>query len=444
MDTPTVGLEIVIILALILANGVFAMTEMAIVSSRKARLEKRADSGDAGARAALDLAEEPTPLLSTIQIGITLIGILTGTFGGATLTSLLAPQLKAIPFIGDHSEGVALLIVISIITYLSLIIGELVPKKLALNNPEPIAAVLARPMRAFSKLMSPVVSFLSYSTNFVLRLIGVKPSLEPPVTEDEIRILIEQGTEAGTFEKTEQDMVDKIFRLGDLRAYSLMTPRTQMTWLDLEEPLEYNLQIINDSSHTRFPVAKGSLDDFVGIIYTNDLLVSSIESDKLNLETAVRTPMFIPKSMKAFKILEAIKQSGTHEAVVLDEFGGVVGFITLHDILSEIIGDISQNDEPDEAQITQREDGSWLVDGLFPIDEFKEAFDVDELPDEDRDHYQTVGGFVISYLGYIPSASENFEWNGFRFEIMDMDRVRVDKVLISKVSPNKADPMCAE
>ncbi|GBG56534.1 hypothetical protein SPFL3102_00337 [Sporomusaceae bacterium FL31] len=435
MDTPSVGLEIAIILALIIANGIFAMTEMAIVSSRKARLEKRADSGDAGAKAALELAEEPTPLLSTIQIGITLIGILTGTFGGATLSQMLAPQLKAIPFISEHSDAAALLIVISVITYLSLILGELVPKKLALNNPEPIAALIARPMRTFSKIASPIVNFLSYSTNFTLSMLGVKPSQEPPVTEDEIRILIEQGTEAGTFEKTEQDMVEKIFRLGDLKAYAIMTPRTQMIWLDLEDPIELNLQIINDSSHTRFPVAKGSLDDFVGIIYTSDLLVSSLESKRLNLETAIRTPMFIPKSMKAFKILEAFKQSGTHEAVVLDEFGGVVGFITLHDILSEIIGDIGLADEPDDIQITQRDDGSWLVDGLLPIDEFKETFDVDELPDEDRDHFQTLGGFIISYLGYIPTTSEKFDWNGFRFEIVDMDRVRVDKVLITKIPP---------
>lgn len=436
MDTPSVGLEIAIILALIIANGIFAMTEMAIVSSRKARLEKRADSGDAGAKAALELAEEPTPLLSTIQIGITLIGILTGTFGGATLSQMLAPQLKSVPFISEHSDAAALLIVISVITYLSLILGELVPKKLALNNPEPIAALIARPMRTFSKLASPIVNFLSYSTNFTLSILGVKPSQEPPVTEDEIRILIEQGTEAGTFEKTEQDMVEKIFRLGDLKAYAIMTPRTQMIWLDLEDPIELNLQIINDSSHTRFPVAKGSLDDFVGIIYTSDLLVSSLESKRLNLETAIRTPMFIPKSMKAFKILEAFKQSGTHEAVVLDEFGGVVGFITLHDILSEIIGDIGLADEPDDIQITQRDDGSWLVDGLLPIDEFKETFDVDELPDEDRDHFQTLGGFIISFLGYIPTTSEKFDWNGFRFEIVDMDRVRVDKILITKIPPD--------
>lgn len=433
MDTPSVGLEITIILMLILANGIFAMTEMAIVSSRKARLEKQADSGDTGARIALELAAEPTPLLSTIQIGITLIGILTGAFGGAALSKSLAPQLQSIPVIGSYSEAVSLFIVISSITYLSLILGELVPKRLALNNPEPIAALLARPMRTFARLASPLVKFLSSSTKLALRTLGVKPSQEPPVTEDEIRILIEQGTEAGTFEKTEQDMVEKIFRLGDQRAYSIMTPRTQMVWLDLEEPFELNLQIIKDSSHTRFPAAKGNLDDFSGIIYIKDLLSANLNAS-LDIESLVRTPMFIPKSMKAFKILETFKQTGTHEAVVLDEFGGVIGFITLHDILSEIVGDISPDTELEDVQIIQRDDGTWLVDGLLPVEDFKEVFDIDELPDEARDHYQTVGGFVTSYLGYIPAASESFEWNDLRFEIMDMDRVRVDKILVTRLA----------
>lgn len=438
MDTPSLGLEIAIILSLIVANGIFAMTEMAIVSSRKARLEKQADAGNAGARVALELAAEPTPLLSTIQIGITLIGILTGTFGGATLSKMLAPELQFIPMLGTHSEAVALFIVISLITYLTLILGELVPKRLALNNPEPIAALLARPMRTFARITAPLVSFLSFSTQFTLSVLGIKPSQEPPVTEDEIRILIEQGTEAGTFEKTEQDMVEKIFRLGDQRAYSIMTPRTQMIWLDLEEPFELNFQIIRDSAHTRFPAARGNLDDFAGIIYTKDLLSSSLNSSQFRLEALVRTPMFIPKSMKAFKILETFKQTGTHEAVVLDEFGGVIGFITLHDILSEIVGDISLDAELDDIQLIQRDDGSWLVDGLLPVDDFKEAFSIDELPDEDRDHYQTVGGFVTSYLGYIPTASEKFTWNDLCFEIMDMDRVRVDKILVTRTSIDSA------
>ncbi|MGI6091653.1 MAG: hemolysin family protein [Negativicutes bacterium] len=436
MDTPSASMEIAIILVLIVANGIFALTEMAVVSSRKTRLEQRAEEGDAGSKLALELAEEPTPLLSTIQVGITLIGILTGTFGGATLSKVLSEELKVIPAIAAHSEAISLAIVVTAITYLTLIFGELVPKRIALNNPEPIAATLAGPMHTFSKISAPVVHFLSSSTDMVMRFLGIKQTAEAPVTEDEIRILLEQGTEAGAFEKAEQDMVDKVFRLSDLRAYSLMTPRTRMVWIDLEDSLENNQQIIYESGHSRFPVAIGSLDNFQGIIYTKDLLSRCLEGEPLDFENSIKSPLYIPKSMKAFKVLELFKQTGVHEAVVLDEFGGVVGFITLHDIMEEIIGDMpSVDDEDEEPQIIERQDGTWLADGLISIEDFKDKFDIEELPEEDRDHFNTLGGFVVSYLGHIPTASESFVWDEFRFEVVDMDRVRVDKVLISRVPP---------
>lgn len=433
MDTVSLGFEVVVILVLIIANGIFAMTEMAIVSSRKARLEKLADEGDDGARVALSLAEEPTPMLSAIQIGITLIGILTGTFGGASLSKPLAEELRKIAFTAPYADGISLALVVTIITYVSLIIGELVPKRLALNSPEPIATMMARPMAMFSRIAAPVVAFLSFSTNSVVRLLGIKESDEPPVTEDEIRILMEQGTEAGTFERAEQDMVHRVFELGDMRASSLMTPRTQMVWLDLEDSLENNLDIIIESGHTRFPVAKGSLDEFVGIVYSNDILSRNLNRQPIHLEELAHSPVYVPRSMKALKTLEVFKQSGAHEAVVLDEFGGVEGFITLHDILEHIIGEIPLADEEGEPQIIQRDDGSFLVDGLFSVSDFKEFFEVDKLPDEDRDHFQTLGGFVTSYLGHIPAAGEKFDWSGLRIEIIDMDRVRVDKVLITKL-----------
>lgn len=441
MDTPSASMEIAIILVLIVANGIFALTEMAVVSSRKARLEKRAEEGDAGSKLALELAEEPTPLLSTIQVGITLIGILTGTFGGASLSKVLSEQLKIIPVFAAHSDAISLAIVVTAITYLTLIFGELVPKRIALNNPEPIAAVLAGPMRTFSKIATPVVHFLSSSTDMVMRFLGIKQTAESPVTEDEIRILIEQGTEAGAFEKAEQDMVDKVFRLSDLRAYSLMTPRTRMVWVDLEDTPENNQQVIYESGHSRFPVATGSLDNFHGIIYSKDLLSSCLEGKALDFENSIKSPLYIPKSMKAFKVLELFKQTGMHEAIVLDEFGGVVGFITLHDIMEEIIGDMpSIDDEDEEPQIVERQDGTWLVDGLIAIEEFKEKFDIEELPEEDRDHFHTLGGFVVSYLGHIPTASEHFVWGEFRFEVVDMDRVRVDKVLITRI-PSDEEPL---
>lgn len=446
LDTQSIGSQMALILILIVINGLFAMTEIAIVSSRKTRLEKRANEGDLGAKAALQLAEEPNQLLSTIQVGITLIGIFNGAFGGAVLAGYLAEYLRMVPMLAPYSDALSLALVVTVITYLSLILGELVPKRLALNNPEPIAARVARPMRMFARLASPLVYVLSASTDLVLRLLRVRPSSEPAVTEEEINILIEQGTEAGTFEKTEQDMVQRIFRLGDQRVDDLMTPRNQMVWLDTEDSVQVTIKIITESAHSRFPVARGGLDDLVGIVYTRDLLFDNLvglvcgekesfdpEGPPIDLEKCIRTPLYVPKSMRAFKVLELFKQSGRHEALVLDEYGGILGLVTLHDILEEIVGDMPLIDESDEPMAIQREDGSWLLDGMLPIDDFKDLFNLDELPQEDDDDYRTLGGFANSYLGHIPHAAESFEWGRLRFEIVDMDRVRVDKVLVTEM-----------
>jgi putative hemolysin len=428
-----VSLEIAIIFLLIIANGLFVLTEMSVTESRKNKLEKLADTGDTGARFALNIVDEPTRVLSAMQIGITLMGILIGTLAGEKLAPVLGFYLKKVPYFSTYADMAALLIIVISITYLTLVIGELVPKKIAINEPESILSKLAISLNFLEKLTQPFVSFLSFSTNFTLLFIGINPNKETTVTEDEVRTLIEQGTEEGTFEKTEQDMVDKIFRLSDQKAYALMTPRTQMVWLDLEESLEENLAIINENPDTIFPVAKDSLDEFVGILYTKDLLKLALTGEPIDLEKCIHTPMFIPKSMPSFKVLENFQESGNHQAIVLDEFGGVIGFITMKDIVSEVLGDISLSEDPEPLQIIKRDDNSWLVDGLLPIDEFKDHFDLDELPDEDRDHYQTMGGFITSYLDYIPVAAENFIWNGFKFEIVDMDRVRVDKILVTKL-----------
>lgn len=433
METSSVTLEVTVIILLVLANGLFALTEMAIVSSRKPRLEKMANEGSAGAKAALELADDPTQLLSTIQVGITLIGILTGTFGGATLSRVVAAWLNQVPLLAPYSDSISLAFVVAAITYVSLIVGELVPKRVALSNPEPLAAFVARPMRAFSRLATPVVYFLSTSTNLVMRVLGIRPSEELPVTEEEIKILIEQGTEAGAFEKAEQDMVQRVFRFGDLRVYDLMTPRTQMTWLDLEDTPEENIKIITESGYSRFPVVRGNLDEVVGVVYTSDILVSCLAGKPIDLEACIRRPLFVPRSMRAFRALEMFKQQGVHEAVVLDEFGGVLGFVTLHDLLEAIIGDMPLADDAEEPMAVQRDDGSWLVDGMMPVEDFKEMFGIDELPEEERDHFHTVGGFVISYLGHIPAVSEQFAWGRLRIEIIDMDRVRVDKILVTVV-----------
>lgn len=428
---PSMGIEILIILILIIANGVFALTEIAIVSSRKPRLEKYAADGSSGAKAALELANDPTPLLSTVQVGITLIGIFTGAYGGATIAQGLTEYLKSLSFVGPYAATVSMAVVVAVITYVSLIIGELVPKRVALNNPEPIAIVIARPMRFLSKIFLPMVKLLSISTEFVLKAAGVTKPADAGVTEDEIKIMIAEGTLMGTFEETEKDIVDRVFRLGDMRAAALMTPRTQIDWLDLERDNEYLWNIITESPHSKLPVARGSLDEIVGIVYVKDLL-SNRNANKLPIEENIEQPLFVPRSLRAFKLLEQFQQSGTHVAFVMDEFGGTMGLVTLHDILEHLVGELPEEDE-EEKSIVKRDENSWLIDGLLPIDEFKDFFDLEEMPGEDKDHFQTLGGFVTSFLGYMPKTGETFEWAGLKFEIVDMDRMRIDKVIVTKL-----------
>lgn len=431
MDTPSIGTEVIIILILIFANGLFALTEMSIVSSRKSRLESMASNGSKGAYAALKLAEEPTPLLSAVQIGITLIGILTGAFGGAKISNYLASILNNIPLLRSYSDAISFTIVVGIITYLSLIVGELVPKKLALNNPEPIAAFVARPMSAFVRLNRPLVHLLSVSTTMVMKLLRAKPPEDPPVTEEEVRVLIGQGAQHGVFEKSEHDMLEKIFILGDMRVGALMTPRTQIKWLDLEDNDQYNLRIIRNTNHLFIPIARGNLDDIVGIVYSNEILANYNPGKPLHLESAARQPLYIPKNTPALKALEKFKETGIYVALIVDEYGGISGLISLYDIVEHIVGDITHLGESEEPDIIAREDGSWLVDGMLPAEELKDLLNIDHLPGEERGYFQTLGGFIVSYLGRIPNTADKFDWNGYNFEIVDMDKARVDKVLIT-------------
>lgn len=423
-------LEIVFIILLILLNGVFSMSEMAIVSARKVRLQQLANQGNIEARRALELADSPNQFFSTVQIGITLIGTLAGAFGGATLAEKLAVQLKLIPFLAVNADAIALFLVVLLITYLSLVLGELVPKRLALNNPERIATGVASPMRFLAKFAAPAVHLLSASTDLVLRILGIGPTTEPEVTEEEIKILIEQGTEAGTFEEAEQDMLNRVFRLGDRRVSALMTPRPDIVWLDLDDSAEANRRVITESAHSRFPVCQGELDNVLGIIQVNELLAQCLSGKPLDLTTSLQRPLYVPESTPGLKILELFKQSGTHIAIVVDEYGVIQGLVTLNDILEEIVGDIPSIDEMDEPQAVQREDGSWLLDGMLSVEEFFELFEIEELPKEQRGNYHTMGGFVVNHLGRIPTAADHFEWRNMRFEVMDMDGNRVDKVLV--------------
>ncbi len=425
------------ILLLIIANGVFAMSEMAIVSARRMRLEQRAADGDRASQAALDLVNNPNRFLSTVQVAITLIGILAGALGGATLATPLANLLGQVEPLVPYAGGIALAVVVLTTTYLSLVIGELAPKRVALNDPERIARAVAQPMRLLSTLATPLVHLLTASTDLVLHVMGVQPSEEPPVTEEEIRGLFAQGTEAGIFERAEQQLVERVLLLDDRRVSALMTPRPEMTWLDLEAPTEETTRIVIESPYSRFPVARGSLDDLVGEVHAKDMLSHILKGHPFEIEPNVQTPLYVPEVMAALQVLEAFKQSGRPTALVVDEYGSVAGLITLTDILEAIVGDIPSVGEKEEPKIVQREDGTWLVDGMLPIDEFRELFDLDELPGEEQGLYQTLAGFVTSHLGHIPVPADYFEWGGLRFEVMDMDGNRVDKVL---VAPGSGEP----
>jgi len=423
----SVGTEIFIILLFIVINGVFVMSEMAIASSRQARLQQRINDGDKRADAALKLNQEPNMFLATVQIGITLISVLTGAVGGATFAEPLGKILALIPIsiFSRYSESIALGIVVVSITTVSIVVGELLPKRIALHNPELIASTLAGPMIFVSKVFTPLVWLFSRFTDGLLRLLGIKPGTEPPVTEEEIHLLIDQGTQAGVFEESEQDMVQGIFSLGNQRIYSLMTPRTDIIYLDITDTVEDIRTTIAESEFSRFPVRQDSLDTILGIVKARDLLVRSLSGGEIRLKELLKPAFFIPETMFAARALEVFKEKGTELLLVIDEFGGLQGLLTINDVLEEIVGQI----EMEEPQATQRQDGSWLLDGMLEVDEFKEIFKVKALPHEDE--YETLSGFVMVSLGRVPQSTDQFEWNGLRFEVMDMDGRRVDKVLVT-------------
>jgi putative hemolysin len=432
--------EIVVIVLLVAVNGLFAMTEMALVASRRARLQHQAEEGSAGAQAALELADSPNRFLSTIQIGITLVGVLAGAFGGATLAARLTSWFQSVPWLAEYAALAGFGVVVFAITYLSLVVGELVPKRIALTHAEAIAAALAPAMRTLSKASSPVVFLLGLSTDLVLRAFGFKPTGEPPVTEDEVKRMIEQGTQVGVFEPSEQEMVERVFRLGDRNASVLMTPRPEVVWLDPDEPAEEIHRKLTANTHTHYPVAEGQIDRVIGLVNAKDLLSQNLDCRPIDLRAALRPALFVPESMSALDVLERFKKKRARVAIVIDEHGGFQGLVTTGDILEAIVGDIPMPDESEEADVIRREDGSWLIDGKLLADELKEVLDVDELPFDDERLYETLGGLVMAALGRIPTSGEYFDWAGFRFEVVDMDGHRVDKVLIRRVDPHAVHP----
>ena len=426
--------QIFLLLTLIIINGLFSMTEMAVVATRRARLQTCLENGDRRAQTVLDLLDNPNDFFSTIQIAISLIGVITGAIGAQTFSHYLADTLAKVSFLKGIAQPLSVLLISVIITYISLVIGELIPKRIATNNPEKISMAMCGPVKVLASIFRPIVRILSFSTEAGLKLMGIKENEENTVSEDEIKVMIEQGKQDGVFEENEQDIVESVFRMSDRTVDALMTPRTELPWIDLEEPLEESLKEIAESTYHYFPLVRGNPDDVIGVISSKALLDAYIRGETLDLEKIAEPPLFVPESKPALSLLDDLKASESNFAVVLDEYGGFSGMITPYDLLNELVGDVTNiGDEPnDEDDILVRDDGSWSFDGMVDIEEFKETIGVRELPDEDRVGYQTLAGFILSYRGAIPSIGDNFDWNGFHFEIADMDGLRIDRVIVKK------------
>jgi putative hemolysin len=430
--------DILIIIGLILINGLFAMSEIAVVSSKRLRLQKMAENGSRGAKAAIDLAESPSRFLSTIQVGITLIGIFNGAFGEAALVDRLEPYLAAVPGVGAYSREVALGIVVIGITFSSLILGELVPKRIAMQYPEAVASLIAAPMQWLSRIMGPFVKILTLTTDFALRLLGLHNKKEDVITEEEIAGMLKEGTAAGVFEKTEHEIVSRALRLDDQPVAALMTPRMDVHYIDLDDSLEANMLKIADSPYNRFPVCKGDLSHIIGVVHSGHLFEQSIRNQPIDIAAAVQPPLFVPETISAMKLLENLKQSRVEIALIIDEYGEFEGIVTLSDLLGALVGDMAVIDEEQEADAVQREDGSWLIDGGISFDRFRDLLETDvRFPEEASGNYHTLAGFVMTFLGHIPKISEHFEWENYRIEVMDMDRNRIDKLLVSKRDINE-------
>ena len=436
-----IGIEILIVVILIILNGLFSMTELAIINARKGLLEEKAEAGNRGARMAIELAEDPNEMFSTIQIGITLISIVTGLYSGATFSDPMATYIKEhILWLADYADTVSPIFIVSLTTYLSLVIGELVPKRLAYNSPESIAIMMAIPMKYFATITKPFVALLSMSTTVLLKVLGVKHKEEAPVTESEINKMLVQGVELGAYEEEEPVLVENIFRLADLDASDIMTPRTQLTWIDINASDEDILETIMECNEHRIPVGDDSLDELKGLVSSVDVLAQQMKEShrpmKDILAYCMRKPVLVPESLSLMKVLSTFREEGTHEAIVLDEYGGMSGMITFHDIMEEIVGLMPSGEEEkkeEENRIVQQDDGSYLVDGLISIEELKEYFEVDELlPGEEDDLYKTLGGFVTYLIGRIPKEANRCHYGPLQFEVMDMDNTRVDKVMVTR------------
>ncbi|WP_207460283.1 hemolysin family protein [Azospirillum sp. SYSU D00513] len=432
------GFEIAIVFALMLLNGVFAMSELAVVSSRRARLQQMAEQGSAGARTALRMVEDPSRFLSTVQIGITMVGVVAGAFGGATLGDRLGAWLEEIPALAGYGRGIGVGSVLVAITYLSIVLGELIPKRIALKDPERIAAAVARPMRALSRIAAPFVWLLGISTDALLRLLGLHGEREATVTEEEVRSMITEGTEAGVFAPEEKKMIDGVLRLADRSVRSIMTPRPDVIWLDANDSQDALLEEIKEGAHSRYPACRGELDELLGVVHTRDLLGLAFQGKPLDLAASATKPLVVHDGTPILKLLELMKRSGMHMAVVVDEYGSIEGVVTITDILETIAGDLPEVGEEPESAAVRREDGSWLIEGWMPVDEFEDTVGIKGV--KNSGDFHTVAGYVLNCIGHIPTAGETFERDGIRYEVVDMDGRRIDKVLVMPVPAAAEEP----
>jgi putative hemolysin len=419
--------ELGIILALVVANGVFVMAEIAVVSARKARLIHRAESGDRRAQEAIDLIGAPADFLATVQIGITLIGILAGALGGATLSAKLAAAMAPLPWIGAYSQPVGFALVVLLIAYLSLVVGELVPKHLAMVSPEAIAMWAVKPMRLLSRVTSPVVRLLTSSTDLVLRALAIEASSRPFTSEDEIRILVEQGARSGLFETSERTMIENVFHLGDRRIGSFMVPRASIVWLDLDDSPGELARKLAEHRCSRYPVASETLDQTIGVVETSDILPAVMRGDRIDLKKLCLEPLFVPESFTALKVLEIFK-NGPHLALVVGEHGAVQGLVTVNDILESLVGEMREAGDVVDDRIVPLSGGGWLFDGRLPMDEFRSLLKIDAGVEEEDS--ATLGGFVMARLGRVPTVGDQFGWQGFTLDVSKMAGLRVAKVRV--------------
>jgi putative hemolysin len=425
-------IDIIILILLIIVNGFFSMAEFALVSSRKIKLKQLASQEKTGANAALTLMEDQTSFLSSVQIGITLIGICTGAYGGASFSPILEPLFATIPLIGAYSSAISLIFIILIITYFSIVIGELVPKRIGLSNPEGIACTVAPIFLFITRILAPFSYLTSGLTHIMVKILGVSHISSPDVIEEEIHLLLEEGTESGVIDETEQDLVESVFVFGDSRIVDLMVPRPEIIAIDIDEPLYKTIEIMKKSSHSRYPVYKETLDSIVGIVSVRDIWAYSPMNQDIELSRVMQDIVVVPNQITAMDLIRRFRNATSPLAVIIDEYGSVVGLITLHDLLEALVGDLSGVDQEEKnPQVTHRQDGSWLVDGRLSPEELKELTGIDCTDESTKGIFRTMAGFLLYETGRVPSEGDSVSWNGYVFKIVDKDWHRIDKILIS-------------